>query len=200
MSGNHDVFNGSHVFPSRAELCTLNTSVKKSSKFLIFSSVSDIFHSIHIDSGATNSFISNNFVLKYSLTISELPENIPPFILDSNESTSLFITNYVKWVIDLPSFPSFEWDFFMIDSPKGEDLIVGYDFLYHLNPISDWKNGVITYDSSHKNYSSINSSIINAFATAVNGAALVGELKKPSLPSSVYIPFTMPSQSPSIKR
>ncbi|MBW0489597.1 hypothetical protein O181_029312 [Austropuccinia psidii MF-1] len=88
----------------------------------------------------------------------------------------------------------------MIDSPKGEDLIVGYDFLYHLDPISDWKNELITYDSSHKDYSGINSSISNAFATAVNSAALVGELKTPSLPSSVYIPSIMPSQSPSIKR
>ena len=109
------MFNGSHLFPSRAQLCTLNTSVKKSLKFLIFSSISDIFYSILIDSGATNFFIAKNFVLKYSLTMSELPEKIPLFILDSNESPALFITHYTKWVVDLPSFPSFEWDFFIID-------------------------------------------------------------------------------------
>ncbi|MBW0517849.1 hypothetical protein O181_057564 [Austropuccinia psidii MF-1] len=127
--------------------------------------------------------------------MSELPEKIPLFILDSNESTSLFITHYTKWVVDLPSFPSFEWDFFTIDSPKGEDLILGYDLLYHFNPIIYWKNGLITYDSSHKDSSGIISSTSNDFSTAVNSVALVGELKTPSLPSSVHIPSVIPSQS-----
>ncbi|MBW0516364.1 hypothetical protein O181_056079 [Austropuccinia psidii MF-1] len=127
--------------------------------------------------------------------MSELPEKIPLFILDSNESTSLFITHYTKWVVDLPSFPCFEWDFFNIDSPKGEDPILGYDFLYHFNPIIDWKNGLITYDSSHKDSSGIFPSTSNAFATAVNSVAMVGELKTPSLPPSVHIPSIIPSQS-----
>ncbi|MBW0496872.1 hypothetical protein O181_036587 [Austropuccinia psidii MF-1] len=127
--------------------------------------------------------------------MSELPEKIPLFILDSNESPALFITHYTKWVVDLPSFPSFEWDFFIIDSPKGEDLILGYYFYYHFNPIIDCKNGLITYDSSHKDSSGINSSTSNALATAVNSVALVGEHKTPSLPSSVHIPSIMPSQS-----
>ncbi|MBW0477215.1 hypothetical protein O181_016930 [Austropuccinia psidii MF-1] len=35
----------------------------------------------------------------------------------------------------------------------------------------------------------------NDLATAVNSVALVGELKTPSLPSSIHIPFIMPSQS-----
>ncbi|MBW0534484.1 hypothetical protein O181_074199 [Austropuccinia psidii MF-1] len=95
----------------------------------------------------------------------------------------------------MPSFPSFEWDLFIIHSPKGEDLIFGYDFLFHFNPIIDWKNGFITYDSSHKDSSGINFSASNSLATAVNSVALVGELKTPSLPSSVHIPSIMPSQS-----
>ncbi|MBW0554917.1 hypothetical protein O181_094632, partial [Austropuccinia psidii MF-1] len=86
-------------------------------------------------------------------------------------------------------------ELFIIDSPKGEDLILGYDFLYHFNPIIDWKNGLITYDSSHKDSSGIKSSASNAFATSVNSVALVGELKTPSLPSSVHIPSIMPSHS-----
>ncbi|MBW0491291.1 hypothetical protein O181_031006, partial [Austropuccinia psidii MF-1] len=119
--------------------------------------------------------------------MSELPEKIPIFILDFNESPALFITHYTKWVVDLPSFPSFEWDFFIIDSPTGEDLILGYDFVYHCNHIIYWKNGLITYDSS-----GIKSSASNAWATAVNSVALVGELKTPSLHSSVHIPSIMP--------
>ncbi|MBW0581904.1 hypothetical protein O181_121619 [Austropuccinia psidii MF-1] len=122
--------------------------------------------------------------------MSELPEKIPLLILDSKESTSLFITHYTKLVVDLPSFPSLEWDLFIINSPKGEDLILGYDFIYHFNPIIDWKNGLITYDSS-----GITSSTTNDFATAVNSVSLVGELKTPSLPPSVHIPSIIPSQS-----
>ncbi|MBW0527374.1 hypothetical protein O181_067089 [Austropuccinia psidii MF-1] len=76
------------------------------------------------------------------------------------------------------------------NSPKGEDLILGYDLLYHFNSIIDWKNGLITYDSS-----SIISSTSNDFSTAVNIFALVGELKTPSLPASVHIPSIIPSKS-----
>ncbi|MBW0554893.1 hypothetical protein O181_094608 [Austropuccinia psidii MF-1] len=115
--------------------------------------------------------------------MSELPEKIPLFILDLNESPALFITHYTKWVVDFPSFPSFEWELFIIDSPKGEDLILGYDFLYHFNPIIHWKNGLITYDYSHMDSSGIKSSASNALATSVNSVALVGELKTTSLPS-----------------
>ncbi|MBW0520353.1 hypothetical protein O181_060068 [Austropuccinia psidii MF-1] len=81
------------------------------------------------------------------------------------------------------------------NSPKGEDLILGYDFLYHFNTIIDWKNGLITYDSSHKDSSGMKSSASNSLATAVNSVALVGELKTPSLPPSVHIPSIIPSQS-----
>ncbi|MBW0474861.1 hypothetical protein O181_014576 [Austropuccinia psidii MF-1] len=127
--------------------------------------------------------------------MSELPTSIPPLILDSNEFPDLFITHYTKWVVDLPSFPIFEWDFFMIYSTKREDLILGYDFLYHFNPTIDWKDGFITYESSHKDSSSIESSSSNALATAVNSVSLVGQLKTLSLPSSVHISSMIPSQS-----
>ncbi|MBW0482401.1 hypothetical protein O181_022116 [Austropuccinia psidii MF-1] len=106
----------------------------------------------------------------------------------------MFITHCSKWVVDLPSFPSFEWDFFIINSPKGEDLKLGYDCIYHFNPIIDWKNGLITYDCSHKDSSGIISSTSNDFATDVSSVALVGELKTPSLPPSVHIPSIIPSQ------
>ncbi|MBW0516462.1 hypothetical protein O181_056177 [Austropuccinia psidii MF-1] len=78
----------------------------------------------------------------------------------------------------------------MMYSPKGEDLILGCDFLYHFNPIIDWKNGLITYHSS-----SIKCSASNALVTAINSVALFGELKTPSLPASVHIPFIIPSLS-----
>ncbi|MBW0589083.1 hypothetical protein O181_128798, partial [Austropuccinia psidii MF-1] len=114
--------------------------------------------------------------------------------MDSNESPALLITHYTKWVVDLPSFRSFEWDSFVIDSPKGEDLILGYDFLYHFHPIINWKNGLITYHYKHKDSSGINSSTSNDLATAVNSVSPVVELKTPSLPSSDHIPYIIPSQ------
>ncbi|MBW0508162.1 hypothetical protein O181_047877 [Austropuccinia psidii MF-1] len=73
---------------------------------------------------------------------------------------------------------------------QGEDLILGFDFLYHFNPIINWKNGLITYDSS-----GIIPSTSNELATAVSSVSLVGELKTPSLPSSVHMPYIIPSQS-----
>ncbi|MBW0477117.1 hypothetical protein O181_016832 [Austropuccinia psidii MF-1] len=127
--------------------------------------------------------------------MSEIPEKIPLFILDSNQSTSLFITHYTKWVVEFPSFPSFELDLFILDSPKGEDIILGYNSIYHFNLIIDQKNGLITYNSSHKDSSGINSSTSHDFATSVNNVALVGELKTPSLPSSFHTQFIIPSQS-----
>ncbi|MBW0476118.1 hypothetical protein O181_015833 [Austropuccinia psidii MF-1] len=78
-------------------------------------------------------------------------------------------------------------------SPNGKDLILGYDFLYHCNPIIDWKNLLITYDSIHKVSSGIIPSASNYFSTSVNSVSLVGKLKTPSLPPSVHIPPIVPS-------
>ncbi|MBW0505476.1 hypothetical protein O181_045191 [Austropuccinia psidii MF-1] len=80
------------------------------------------------------------------------------------------------------------------NSPKGEDLILGYDLLYHFNPIIHWKNGLITYDSSHKDSGGITSSTSNDFTTSVNSVALVGELKTPFLTPSAHIPSIIPFQ------
>ncbi|MBW0560528.1 hypothetical protein O181_100243 [Austropuccinia psidii MF-1] len=97
--------------------------------------------------------------------MSEVCEKIPLFILDSNESPTLFITHYPKWVVDCPSFPSFEWDLFIIYLPN------------------------------HKDSSGINSSTSNDLATAFNSVSLAGELNTPSLPSSVHICSIIPPQS-----
>ncbi|MBW0574735.1 hypothetical protein O181_114450 [Austropuccinia psidii MF-1] len=125
--------------------------------------------------------------------MSELPEKIPLFILDAKESNSLFITHYTKSVVGLHSFASFRWGFFIIDSPKGEELISGYDFLYNFKPIIYCKNGFIIYDSNHK-YSNSTTPPSNDLSTPVNIFSLVGELNAPSLPSFVHITSITPSQ------
>ncbi|MBW0486831.1 hypothetical protein O181_026546 [Austropuccinia psidii MF-1] len=53
----------------------------------------------------------------------------------------------------------------------------------------------MTYDSCNKDSSGTNTSTSNDLATDVNSVSLVGELKTPSLPSSVHIPSIIPSQS-----
>ncbi|MBW0525731.1 hypothetical protein O181_065446 [Austropuccinia psidii MF-1] len=111
------------------------------------------------------------------------------------EYTSLLITHHTKCIAALPSFPSFEWDLFIIDSPKGGDLIFGNNLLYHFSPVTHWKNGQIVHDPSKKDSNGLTPYFGNASATSVNIFALVGELKTPPLPSSNHILPIIPSQS-----
>ncbi|MBW0486162.1 hypothetical protein O181_025877 [Austropuccinia psidii MF-1] len=146
------------------------------------------FYSILIDSGAPNSLIAKKFVHKYSLTTSELPEKIPLIILDSSDSPSLFVTHHTKYMAECLSFQSFEWDVLVIDTPKGEDPIWGFDFLNHFNPFIDWRKGLITFNSYHKDYHDPSKSSTNDFSSAKSCAALVHDSRTPSFPSSVHIP------------
>ncbi|MBW0502162.1 hypothetical protein O181_041877 [Austropuccinia psidii MF-1] len=120
--------------------------------------------------------------------MSELPEKIPLIILDSSESLSLFVTNNTKYIVELPSFPSFEWDSLFIDNPKGEDLILGFDFLNHFNPSIDWRQVLITFNYDHKDYYDPSKSFSNDFSSVKLHAALVGDSRTPSFPSSIHIP------------
>ncbi|MBW0507319.1 hypothetical protein O181_047034 [Austropuccinia psidii MF-1] len=89
---------------------------------------------------------------------------------------------------ELPSFPSFEWEFLVIDTPKGEDLISGFDFLNHFNPSIDWRQGLITFDADHKDYSDPSNCFCNDFSSAKSCAALVSDSRTPSFLPSVSIP------------
>ncbi|MBW0546850.1 hypothetical protein O181_086565 [Austropuccinia psidii MF-1] len=82
----------------------------------------------------------------------------------------------MKYMVELPSFASFEWDFLLIDTPKGEDLILGFDFLNVFNPSMYWKQGLITFNANQKDYYYPPNSFTNAFSSK-SCAAL-------SLPSS----------------
>ncbi|MBW0472809.1 hypothetical protein O181_012524 [Austropuccinia psidii MF-1] len=120
--------------------------------------------------------------------MSELPEKIPLIILDSSESPFLFVTHHTKYMVELPSFPSFEWYFLVIDTPKAEDLILGFDFLSHFNSSIYWRQGLITFNSERKGYCDPSKYFRNDFSSAKSWAALVGDSRTPSLPSSVHIP------------
>ncbi|MBW0511780.1 hypothetical protein O181_051495 [Austropuccinia psidii MF-1] len=76
----------------------------------------------------------------------------------------------------------------VIDTPKGEDLILGFDFLNHFNPRIDWRQRLITFNADNKNYYYPSKSFSNDFSSAKSCAALVGDSRTPSFPSSVHIP------------
>ncbi|MBW0530675.1 hypothetical protein O181_070390 [Austropuccinia psidii MF-1] len=98
-------------------------------------------------------------------------------------------------MVELPSFPRYEWDFLVIDTPKGEDLILGVDFLNHFNPCIYWRQGLITFNADHRDYSAPSKSFCNDFFSAKSCAALVGDSRTPSFPSSVHIPSINSPQS-----
>ncbi|MBW0492496.1 hypothetical protein O181_032211 [Austropuccinia psidii MF-1] len=154
-----------------------------------------MFYSILIHSGATNPFIARQFAHKYSLTISELPEKISRIILDSSEYPSLFVNPHTKYMVELPSFQSFEWDLLVIDTPKGEDLIFGLNFLNSFNPSIDLRQGLITFNADHKDYYDPSKSFSNSVSSAKSCAALVGDFRTLSFLSSVHIPFLNSHQS-----
>ncbi|MBW0522478.1 hypothetical protein O181_062193 [Austropuccinia psidii MF-1] len=91
-------------------------------------------------------------------------------------------------MVELPSFPSFECDFLVIDPPKGEDFILGFDFLNHFNPSIDLRQGLITLNSDHKDYYYPSTPFNNDLSSSKSCAALVGDSTTPSFPSSVHIP------------
>ncbi|MBW0498392.1 hypothetical protein O181_038107 [Austropuccinia psidii MF-1] len=127
--------------------------------------------------------------------MSELPEKITLIILDSSDSPSLFVTHHTKYMVELPSFPSFEWDFLVIDTTKGEDLILVFDLLNHFEPSIDWRQGLFTFNAYHKDYYDASNSFSNDFSSAKSCAALVDDSRAPSFPSSVHIPSLNSHQS-----
>ncbi|MBW0526788.1 hypothetical protein O181_066503 [Austropuccinia psidii MF-1] len=91
-------------------------------------------------------------------------------------------------MVELPSFPTFEWEFLVIDTPKGEDLLLGFDFLNHFNPSIDWSQGMITFNAYHKDCYDPSKLFSNDVSYAKSCAALAGDSRAPSFPSSFHIP------------
>ncbi|MBW0506521.1 hypothetical protein O181_046236 [Austropuccinia psidii MF-1] len=104
--------------------------------------------------------------------MSELAEKIPIIILDSSEAPSLFVTHHTKYMVELSLFPSFKWDILVIDTPKGEDLILGFKFLDHFNPYIYWRKGLINFNADHKKYYDPSKSFINDFFSSKSCGAL----------------------------
>ncbi|MBW0487868.1 hypothetical protein O181_027583 [Austropuccinia psidii MF-1] len=91
-------------------------------------------------------------------------------------------------MVELPSFPSYELDFLVIDTPKGEDLILGFDFLNNFSPSIYWTKALITLVTDHKDYYDPSKSFSDEFSSAKKCSSLVGDSRTPSFPSSVHLP------------
>ncbi|MBW0534644.1 hypothetical protein O181_074359 [Austropuccinia psidii MF-1] len=111
--------------------------------------------------------------------MSKLSERITLIILDSSEAPSLFVTHHTKYMVELPLFSSFEWDFLVMDTPKGEYLILGFDFLNHFNPFIGWRKGLITFNAHHKDYYDPSKYFSNDLSSAKSCAALAGDSRTP---------------------
>ncbi|MBW0542199.1 hypothetical protein O181_081914 [Austropuccinia psidii MF-1] len=72
-----------------------------------------------------------------------------------------------------------ELDSLIIDTPKGEDLLLVFEFLDHFNPSMDWRQGLITFNADHKDYCDASKSFSNEFSSAKSCAALVGDSRTP---------------------
>ncbi|MBW0539865.1 hypothetical protein O181_079580 [Austropuccinia psidii MF-1] len=92
-------------------------------------------------------------------------------------------------MVDLPSFPSFEWDFLVIDTPKEEDLILGFEFLNDFNPSIDWRQELITFNSDQKDYSDTSNSFSSDFSSAKSCAALIKDVGEDNSVSSLHLFF-----------
>ncbi|MBW0541823.1 hypothetical protein O181_081538 [Austropuccinia psidii MF-1] len=98
-------------------------------------------------------------------------------------------------MVELPSFPGFECDFLVNDKPKGEDLILGFDFINNSNPSINWKKGLMTFNADHRYYYDPSKCFSNDFFSVKSYTDLVGDLRTPSFPSSIHIPSLNSNQS-----
>ncbi|MBW0562160.1 hypothetical protein O181_101875 [Austropuccinia psidii MF-1] len=76
----------------------------------------------------------------------------------------------------------------VIDTPKGEELILGFEFLNQFNPSIDWRQGLIQFNADLKVNNDPSNSFSNYFYSSKSCVALVGDSRTPSFPSSVHIP------------
>ncbi|MBW0534053.1 hypothetical protein O181_073768, partial [Austropuccinia psidii MF-1] len=91
-------------------------------------------------------------------------------------------------MVELPSFQRFAWDVLVIDTPKGENLILGFEFLNNFNPLINWRQGLISFNADHKNYHYTFKSFSNGFSTSKSRAALVCGSRTTLFSSSVHVP------------
>ncbi|MBW0535397.1 hypothetical protein O181_075112 [Austropuccinia psidii MF-1] len=91
-------------------------------------------------------------------------------------------------MIELPSFLSLECEFLAVDTPKGEDLILVFEFLNNLNCYISWRQRLKIFNHYYRDSSYSLLTLSNYLYNATYCAYLGGDFRIPSFPPSFHIP------------
>ena len=140
-------------------LRTCDDSNNPSSHFILFDSANRPYR-VLLDSGANVSFINFKFAQSFpDLKFVEV-ERFPIFLVSSSSQPSYWVSKKARWTFNFSSsFPIFEWDLYVLDTPGMDDTILGHDFLVHWNPDVDWGEGVINLRTNPTQSTNLSSSI-----------------------------------------
>ncbi|MBW0462012.1 hypothetical protein O181_001727 [Austropuccinia psidii MF-1] len=81
-------------------------------------------------------------------------------------------------MVEIPYFPIFEWDFLVIDTPKGEYLISGFEFMNNFKTSIYLRQGMITFNPYYTDSSDFSILLNDYVSTSTTCEAL-------SLPHSI---------------
>jgi len=100
------------------------------------SSIPGVFRGL-VDSGSSNCFISSVFALTHDLKT----QTISPLSLSLIDGT---VNNIVSQVVNLPikfdCGSSCQWDFFVTTLDDSCEVVLGHDWLQHVNPSINWRS------------------------------------------------------------
>jgi predicted aspartyl protease len=97
-----------------------------------------------VDSGATNTFISQEFVQANKVRTLTLRKPIPLYNVDGSHNSAGSITEYVELRVDIEGHQ--ETVQFLVTDLGSEDVIMGITWLRKHNPSVNWKEGSLRLD------------------------------------------------------
>ena len=132
----------SSLSPLPAWLCLAHAVDKNQLRFVCC--VNGQPYTVLIDSGATSSFIRKSLVTSSGRYIMPLASPLLIYAFDSAMEPCCLLTEGTTWLFDLPNFHRLKWPVLVVDSTNMDNTVLGYDFLWHWNPIINWHEGLIT--------------------------------------------------------
>jgi predicted aspartyl protease len=135
------------LFPA-AFLC--NTNVNKNQKHFYLNILLRGRHKTKqiaamVDSGATNTFISQEFMQANKVRTLALRKPIPLYNVDGSHNSAGSITEYVELGVDIEGHQ--ETIQFLVTDLGSEDVIMGITWLRKHNPSVNWKEGSLRLDT-----------------------------------------------------
>jgi len=95
-----------------------------------------------VDSGATNCFMSENFIRRMKLGKKPLQRPRKIWNIDNTANQAGAITHYIT--LDIQTGGSRKQIQFLVTNIGNEDVILGYPWMAAFEPQFSWKNGVIS--------------------------------------------------------